>query len=97
MFWKRRLPERSEAEHVVEAEAVGAANEAVIAEQPAGQVANQHIGAGPGRLELPGAERLGDAEEVGAAAGDGAAPAGRFDAFGVTQTQPIRALGVPRQ
>src|SRR5258708_5823228 len=87
---------RSEPEHVVEAEGA-IADEAVIAEEPAGRVAHHDIGIGPGPLALALGAALEKAPMSAAAAGDLEARAGARLARGGGQHQLGRGRGMPRR
>src|SRR5579883_3200117 len=85
----------SETEHVIEAEAGRRAEQPVIAEEPAGGVANDDIGVGPRIAALCGIEHLGVAPKERARAWDGDAAAGDLAAGAVVQNEVRRARGVP--
>src|SRR3954447_15603317 len=88
---------RSEAEHVVEAERPFAAEKAVIAEEPAGGVADEDVAAAPGAGDPLGPEDLAGAPEERAGAGDGDPLARHLGAAPVGEDEVGRAGLPPRR
>src|SRR5215469_10983046 len=93
VWWRCAM---SEAEHMVEAECAVASNQAMIAEKPAGRVADNDIGGRSGALANLRVEELVIAEESRTRARNGDVLAGDLGARVVVQNQIGRAFGMPR-